>query len=234
MWLLTRSGAVASIFVPPGAVPNGQLRSDADGMVHIPFSIRHSHWWTKSVILHADRHPVLPPSSSVPPLIRKVSIRAARMAIGKGGVGSLVHGASSTTKGGSSAAPVSSPASTKERSSTAQGTTPAPRGIWAARRESASGQGIGNDAGSARGGGGVGVGGGKQTPSVPPPATKKGIKSSAPTKGAAAVGSVTVVHKASKPAVTTFPCVELFSGIGSASHYLRTVPTICFSSGGDI
>jgi hypothetical protein len=227
MWLLTRSGAVASIFVPPGAVPNGQLRSDADGMVHIPFSIRHSHWWTKSVILHADRHPVLPPSSSVPPLIRKVSIRAARMAIGKGGVGSLVHGASSTTKGGSSAAPVSSPASTKERSSTAQGTTPAPRGIWAARRESASGQGNGKDAGRARGGAS------RRHLFLHLP-RKRGIKSSAPTKGAAAVGSVTVVHKASKPAVTTFPCVELFSGIGSASHYLRTVPTICFSSGGDI
>jgi hypothetical protein len=49
----------------PGAEPNGQLRPDADGMVHIPFTIRHSHWWTKGVVLHADRHPVLPPSSSV-------------------------------------------------------------------------------------------------------------------------------------------------------------------------
>jgi hypothetical protein len=60
--------------------------------VHLPFIVRHAHYWTKGVILHADRAPVLPASPTVSPLLRKVRLSAARRALSKGrGLGSLVE-----------------------------------------------------------------------------------------------------------------------------------------------
>jgi hypothetical protein len=61
--------------------------------------VRQSHFWTKSVVIHSDRIPLLPKSSRVPQQLRDVSLRAARAAANDGGIGSLVSPRAGATAG---------------------------------------------------------------------------------------------------------------------------------------
>jgi hypothetical protein len=109
-----------------------QTRPVAEGTARILFVVRHAHYWTKGVILHADRAPVLPTSSTVSPLLWKVRLSAARRALSKGGVGSLVepvHKEITAAKGGSSGTRHAHQSSTKGGSASKTTTAESKRGI---------------------------------------------------------------------------------------------------------
>ena len=51
------------------------------------FKIRHSHYWTKGVVIHRARDPILPSTSACDPALRKIMLSQARLALQEGGSG---------------------------------------------------------------------------------------------------------------------------------------------------
>jgi hypothetical protein len=196
-----------------------QKRPHAEGTVHIPFVVRQSHFWTKSVIIHDDRVPLLPTSSKVPAQLRKVSLRAARAAANGGGIGCLVSPARVVTAATAAVKPaVSSPAVT-------------------ASANGGSGDALLVDRSTNKGGSGTPAAPKLLHPAVhttkggstPPAATTQAVT---PPVAQSKQAQPTMPHVVPLAPISTVPFVEMFSGVGSASHYLKQWfhPTAAFDS----
>jgi hypothetical protein len=194
-----------------------QKRPHAEGTVHIPFTVRQSHFWTKSVIIHNDRIPLLPKSSRVPQQLRAVSLRAARAAANDGGIGCLVSPparATADTVEHKVVRPSVAPSTTGGSSDALLVTRPAAKGGSSAPTAPAL---LRTEAPTTKGG------------STPPAATAQEV---APTAVTTSTAQPLQPHVVPPAPVSTIPFVEMFSGVGSASHYLKQWfhPTAAFDS----
>jgi hypothetical protein len=184
-----------------------QARPDG---THIPFVVRHSHYWNDGVVIHRARDPILPLSLSVSSTLRKVKVvlRTARLALQCGMWGCHADG-------GGPEAPVRSDGIVAPRKG---GSQPAPKGGGTIPPDPAP----------------------QATPAVdtfaapvlprPEPLVPPQQQSLLPPTVAP-----TVVPAPVSQAKTTIPFIEMFVGIGSASHYLKEWfhPVAAFDSDAD-
>jgi hypothetical protein len=187
-----------------------QTRPAADGAVHLPFVVRHAHYWTKGVILHADRAPVLPTSSKVSPLLRKVWLSAARKALSRGGVGSLVEPVRTQVAAAKGGAPCSHRrVPTRQRLALKSW-----RRLWLLVNLLQKGGARVTCSSSPRRG----------PACLQPRCAKWGSTALPPVRVVASLlPRPTAVHTMAPKPTTTIPMVELFAGVGSLSHYLRSL-----------
>jgi hypothetical protein len=192
---------------------------DGEGWIHVPWVVSSSHWFTKGMILHDDRKPLLPSTCGVPTRLREVKLQAARRAATANRQGSLIEPVTPVVNIGAFGATLPLQATsiaTKQTRTDALLVAQVPTKGGSATAE------------------------GPWAPPVPAttalPAPAGGSAVHVQSNELPAVTQAPVMpHMPKTMPVSTIPMVEMFSGVGSASHYLRDKfhPVAAFDSDTD-